>query len=537
VDITGVGVQIPMSGTNENTGPYPIGFDFPFYGSMFDSFRICTNGFISFTSDVTWYWNRGLPSRYGAENMIAPWWDNLSFGGVNRAHYYNDGTRLIIEYVEVTRILGGPYTFEIILYPDGTIVFQYLSMVPKLNSATIGIQNATKDDGLQIAYNEEYVHDNLAVRISNPSWVFVSPKEGVVPAGNSMTLSATVHPSGMAEGLYDGTIVIASNDPYKPLVSVPVQMVVRMVEATYVDLVPNTLNLSSRGKWITGHIELPAEFHPADVVVSTVLLEHTVPADPDHWGIGDVNENGVEDLMVRFSRSDVEAVLPEGDSVPVTIVGEIEDKAWFTGADTIRTIRPHLASLGSELVLRPQQRQLISWTPPEGFSVDYYRLLFSSDRGETWSAIADNIDGTSYVWTVPDVASEQCLLRLFAFDRNGSMGYDTSDEFFTIAGGSADKAGTGIPQRFVLFQNWPNPAVGKTAIAFDLPKAGHVSLKIFDVSGALVRTLADEPMGPGHHRLLWDGRSERGQKVSSGVYFYRIQAGDFRSTRKLVLLK
>jgi flagellar hook assembly protein FlgD len=64
-----------------------------------------------------------------------------------------------------------------------------------------------------------------------------------------------------------------------------------------------------------------------------------------------------------------------------------------------------------------------------------------------------------------------------------------------------------------------------------------VVLTVYDVRGARVRTLLDEARVPGDHGVVWDGRSDAGVRVSSGIYFYRLTTGDFRETKKMVLLK
>jgi flagellar hook assembly protein FlgD len=65
----------------------------------------------------------------------------------------------------------------------------------------------------------------------------------------------------------------------------------------------------------------------------------------------------------------------------------------------------------------------------------------------------------------------------------------------------------------------------------------HVTLKIYNILGQEVRTLVDEEKGPGYYTVTWDGRNEEGNEVPSGVYFYRIEANDFRATRRMVLMK
>ena len=97
-----------------------------------------------------------------------------------------------------------------------------------------------------------------------------------------------------------------------------------------------------------------------------------------------------------------------------------------------------------------------------------------------------------------------------------------------------------LPRSFSLSQNFPNPFNPSTSISFSVPEsAGRVGvfLKVFDLRGALVRTLVEGERGPGSYTMFWDGRNEQGKMLSSGVYFYRLQAGEFSSTRKMVLLK
>ncbi len=86
-------------------------------------------------------------------------------------------------------------------------------------------------------------------------------------------------------------------------------------------------------------------------------------------------------------------------------------------------------------------------------------------------------------------------------------------------------------------QNYPNPFNPTTTIEFYLAEPTRTTLRIFDVTGALVRTLVDEPLSFGRHRAQWNGRNDDGQPVGSGVYFYRFRAGNQVFTKKMMLLK
>lgn len=89
----------------------------------------------------------------------------------------------------------------------------------------------------------------------------------------------------------------------------------------------------------------------------------------------------------------------------------------------------------------------------------------------------------------------------------------------------------------VLSQNTPNPFNPVTRITYQLAKSEHVTLSVHDASGRLVRTLVDGVRGMGTHDVVWDGKSDAGTAVGSGVYFYRLTAGKFSDAKKMVLLK
>jgi hypothetical protein len=89
-----------------------------------------------------------------------------------------------------------------------------------------------------------------------------------------------------------------------------------------------------------------------------------------------------------------------------------------------------------------------------------------------------------------------------------------------------------------LGQNYPNPFNPTTTITYSIATPGHVSLKIYNVAGQLVRTLVDETARAGMvHEVTWRGQNDAGSPVASGVYFYRLTAAEYVKTRKMVLLK
>jgi hypothetical protein len=96
---------------------------------------------------------------------------------------------------------------------------------------------------------------------------------------------------------------------------------------------------------------------------------------------------------------------------------------------------------------------------------------------------------------------------------------------------------TPLPGRFGLEQNHPNPFNPTTTIGYFLGKQSPVSISVYDILGRHVRTLVDDFQSPGRHVVFWDGTGSTGATVSTGVYFYRMRAGNFVASHKMLLAK
>jgi hypothetical protein len=114
------------------------------------------------------------------------------------------------------------------------------------------------------------------------------------------------------------------------------------------------------------------------------------------------------------------------------------------------------------------------------------------------------------------------MTEVFISDENGN-GVITSN---------GENGNIGIPKDFSLNQNYPNPFNPVTMISFQLPKSGFTNLKIYDVTGRLVKTLVSELKQAGYYKLEFEASS-----LSSGVYFYKLSSGDFILAKKMIVLK
>ncbi|MCB0315264.1 MAG: T9SS type A sorting domain-containing protein, partial [Calditrichaeota bacterium] len=120
----------------------------------------------------------------------------------------------------------------------------------------------------------------------------------------------------------------------------------------------------------------------------------------------------------------------------------------------------------------------------------------------------------------------------------------TSGYTLSVSGGLAKFTNSGpeksdriIPEVFSLGQNYPNPFNPTTSIQVAVPEKALVTLEIYDITGRKIQTLLNDEQEPGVYTVSWDGTNQFGEKVSSGIYFYRMAAGKFIQTRRMMLLK
>ncbi|MFH1686046.1 MAG: hypothetical protein ABIE70_00820, partial [bacterium] len=224
-DISGSGIDIIGLMDDDNyAGPYDLGFEFPYYGGTYQQVYIGSNGIVGFSAD-----NMGsrirttLPTADAPNNIIAWMWDDLDPTNANNSdvHLYLDttGGQCVISFVnypEYNAAAGDVISAQVILDPTGHIKLQYLSIDPGFDASfgTVGIENATGSDGLEVAFSSAYLHDSLAVEIFQPhQWLSVAQRSGHVPPDQSDTLTIKMSAGDLDEGVYSASLVIESNDP------------------------------------------------------------------------------------------------------------------------------------------------------------------------------------------------------------------------------------------------------------------------------------------------------------------------------------
>ncbi len=231
VEINGIGTNAG-GGDDSNLGPFNLGFEFPWYGSFYNSVRICTNGWLSFTSTSTVFSNQGIPNSSQPNNLLALLWDDLTANTGGNIYYYQDlaNERFIVEFDAVDHYgTPSPETFQVIINANGSVVYQYKT-VTDVDGCTVGTENAAGNDGLEIVFNGAYLHDELAILIEAEPlpepWVKVVPRMGSIGAMSSGELEVTFNSQDVEIGTYSGTINIETNDPENGFIQIPVSLTV-----------------------------------------------------------------------------------------------------------------------------------------------------------------------------------------------------------------------------------------------------------------------------------------------------------------------
>ncbi len=171
-------------------------------------------------------------------------------------------------------------------------------------------------------------------------------------------------------------------------------------------------------------------------------------------------------------------------------------------------------------------------------------ISFTLAKSQDWLVIDPELEGTTPQTIICSLVVDNLETGETYFDTIWVTSDDAYNSPFAVpcsvhvtASGVELYGGDSRPTSFTLSQNYPNPFNPRTQIRFDLPVRTHVNLVVYNVLGQRVNTLVDEVLSRGQYVVDWDGADQGGSAVSSGIYFYRIEAETFTETRKMVLLK
>jgi hypothetical protein len=318
-------------------------------------------------------------------------------------------------------------------------------------------------------------------------WLSLSPGAGnIQPGGPPVDIDVAFDATGLAPGTYNCEILVNSNDPVNGQVVVPVELtVVEDVEPPVIVVAPPSECWPPNHKYTTLNIadfvvSVTDEF-AGPIPVSAVNVTYVTSDEPEN---GPGSGNTLNDIIIA----------PDCKSV------QLRCERSGDGDGRVYTIHVAVAD-------------------PSG-NVATAAYLMNVPLGMDGIAAVDG--GPMYT-----VVSSCGASPKMAQGPNAGNGQPGSGDVTTAA----------VPKQVALFQNVPNPFNPSTTIAFALPSDTHTSLRVFDASGRWVRTLVSRDLGPGEHRVHWDGLDSSGRSVPTGIYVYELSAGSERFTKKMLLIK
>jgi hypothetical protein len=176
----------------------------------------------------------------------------------------------------------------------------------------------------------------------------------------------------------------------------------------------------------------------------------------------------------------------------------------------------------------------ITWTATDNIGVTSIDILLSSDGGATYPhtiATGEANDGV-YSWQVDVAPTTQAHIKVIAYDAATNSGDDVSNADFEIYDPTSGVMQEPVvPERLVISGAQPNPFSERTAIRFGLPRAGHITMDVYDVSGRMITNLTDGVYKAGYHIVDWTNDGS----VGTGLYFLRLRMGSELVVRKVVV--
>jgi hypothetical protein len=224
--------------------------------------------------------------------------------------------------------------------------------------------------------------------------------------------------------------------------------------------------------------------------------------------VHDMNKNGYNEIVISGYA---------GNQTAKTAIFELE---------AVRLLSPN----GGE-VFQGDSNEVIHWQTFHPPRCDSLSLFYSIDNGRTYNLITSGLSGndTSYLWTVPNVNSDSCRIKIIAYGPGWQ--YDESDGIFSITSTGIEERSPLSAIRFSL-KTYPNPSKTLTAIRYSLPTESKVSLQLYNISGRLVKTLVNESKKSGIYNITLNTKT-----LSAGVYFLSLETEEKRIFERLVVVK
>lgn len=222
---------VALEGDEGLSAPIELPFPFPYFGLEYRSFRISSNGFLTFLGEDPAPQPVALPSPLAPPSSIAPFWADLDPGpSERRVWIQSDPLRVVITWQE-THAFGSPaepLTFQVWMLRTGEVRFQYLTLSGRSSIASAGLQGPLVSKGVRVAFREATLGDSLAIRL-RPSlrWARAAPVAGVLGPGESTPITIDLETRGLGDGVQQGVLSMLTDSPVEPALGIEARVLAR----------------------------------------------------------------------------------------------------------------------------------------------------------------------------------------------------------------------------------------------------------------------------------------------------------------------
>jgi|GEM_PF-3710775 len=311
ISATGTALSLTPTGTfselDEGMATVTLPFPVQFYGNSFSEVQVNTNGVLIFNMNYfdNTFDNQGIPNANAPNLMVAPFWDDLDGSGGGTIYAGQVGSRFIIQWDGWGHYPAGPQdlTFQVVLFENSSTIHFVYENIDDQGSSTYGIENGNGSIGLEIAFNQNYAHDQLLVSIGlGADWLTIEPANGNLAAGDSLEVTAIGNATGLSPTTYRADILVNSNDPLNSELRLPFIMPVSggAVIATSTDSV--AFDSVRIGESETQLLTIQNNGSELLIVSDVLMLSSAFSVDSTEFSIAPGNSR---DLPITFSPTDV----------------------------------------------------------------------------------------------------------------------------------------------------------------------------------------------------------------------------------------
>ncbi|MBX7150405.1 T9SS type A sorting domain-containing protein [bacterium] len=382
-------------------------------------------------------------------------------------------------------------------------------------------------------------------------WLTASAYSGTINGNSSGNVTLNFMPDTLDIGDYTANIFITSNDADEPLITIPVTMQVRA------DVSGPVTGISFfQDKYLSQYIDVIATGN--EPLSGSPVIKVTKP-NASQETLTTVTVDAAKRVYYGHFKFDASG----NYSFTVTSTDTASNSK-----DSVRTLSAVLAKVGSNASLASTDGVAIMKIADNTMKSDAY-LTIAAEGADLYSS--EGIYSLSEAYTFGPLGMDLNASATITFDYSKLSGVDENhltiyrrtenglEMMKTIVNKVSKTATTttmkmgkyqlfyngdvvsefegALPKEFALFQNYPNPFNPTTTIRYALPRETKVVVTVYNILGQEVKTLVNEIQAGGVKSVLWDGKNNAGQAVSSGIYLYRIQTKEFTSTRKMLFVK